>query len=387
MVHGPGDADLLRQVGNGSADFAGVTARPFRDIFSRLFPAPWLVDFTGALPTLRLFSTKLKLGENLLMNRLCLPLLTAATSLAVLAVPLCHAQEVLDGIAAIVNDDVVTFSQVRELVGPLEKSARETLKGEEMVAKIKEIRLRAVNDLVDRQLILQEFRKNKFNIPPHYIEDRIQTIVREEFGGDRSAFVRTLQAQGYTLDKFKQLETEKMIVSAMRSQNVKSDVIIPENKITEYYHKAREDYAVEEQIKLRMISIRKAENGTDSRRGMIEEIRAKVLEGAEFNDLARMYDEDSKQDEGGDWGWINRKTLNESLAKIAFSMKVGQISPIVELGNMYYLLFVEARKNAQTKPLTEVRDEIQSKLIQEERQRRQEEWISKLRKKAYIKMY
>jgi peptidyl-prolyl cis-trans isomerase SurA len=320
----------------------------------------------------------------MLMKRLVL--LPVLTSLILATVP-GRAQEVLDGIAAVVNEDVVTFSQVRELVGPVEKSVRETLKGEEMMAKIKEIRLRAVNDLIDRQLILQEFRKNKFNIPPHYIDDRVSTIVREEFGGDRSAFVRTLQAQGYTLDKFKQLETEKMIVSAMRSQNVKNDVIIPEGKITEHYHKAREEFAVEEQIKLRMIAIRKAENGADSRRSMVEEIRAKILEGAEFNDLARMYDEDSKQDEGGDWGWINRKTLNESLSKIAFSMKTGQVSPIIELGNMYYLLFVEARKNAQTKPLAEVRDDIQNKLIQEERQRRQEEWIAKLRKKAYIKMY
>jgi parvulin-like peptidyl-prolyl isomerase len=320
----------------------------------------------------------------MLMKRFIL--LSAFTSLAFLAA---HGQdaEVLDGIAAVVNDDVVTFSQVRELIGPTEKSARETLKGEELIAKIKQIRTQAVNDLIDRQLILQEFRKNKFNIPDHYIDDRVQTIVREEFGGDRMAFVRTLQAQGYTMEKFKQLEMDKMIVSAMRSQNVKSDVIIPENKITEYYNKEREGYAQEEQIHLRMISIRKADNGADSRRAMIEEIRGKILEGAEFGDLARMYDEDSKQDENGDWGWITRKTLNESLAKIAFAMKAGQVSPVIELGNSYYLLYVEARKNAQTRPLTEVHDDIQNKLIQEERQRRQEEWIAKLRKKAYIKMY
>ena len=311
-------------------------------------------------------------------------------ALLIASIALCAAasrgQEVLDGIAAVVNEDVVTFSQVRELDGPIEKSARETLKGEEMVEKIKEIRLKAINDLIDRQLILQEFRKNKFNIPEHYIADRIAAIVRDEFGGDRAAFVRTLQAQGYTLDKFKQLETEKMIVSAMRSQNVKNDVIVPENKITEFYQKNREGYAIEEQIKLRMIAIRKAEGG-DTRRGMIDEIRAKILEGAEFGDLARMYSEDSTQDVGGDWGWINRKTLNESLAKIAFNMKAGQISPVIELGNSYYLLYLEAKKNAQLKPMQTVRDEIQNKMIQEERQKRQQEWIAKLRKKAYIKMY
>ena len=46
-------------------------------------------------------------------------------------------QEVLDGIAAVVNSEVVTFSQVRELVGPKEKQAHDTLRGNELVEKIK----------------------------------------------------------------------------------------------------------------------------------------------------------------------------------------------------------------------------------------------------------
>jgi parvulin-like peptidyl-prolyl isomerase len=298
-----------------------------------------------------------------------------------------RAQEVLDGIAAIVNDDVITFSQVRELIGPEELAARQQFKGEELTEKIKEIRLRAINSLIDRQLILQEFNKNKFSIPPHFVDDRVQTIIREEFGGDRAAFVRTLQAQGFSLDKFKTYEREKMIVSAMRSNNVKGDVIIPENRIKEYYQKNSEDYAEEAQIKLRLIAIRKAENGSDARRGMIDEIRAKIVEGAEFADLARMYSEDSTQDQGGDWGWITKKTLNESLAKVAFSMKAGQVSQVVELGNSYYLLYVEAKKNQNVKPYAAVRDEIQAKLMQEERRKREDEWIGRLRKKAFIKMF
>lgn len=309
-----------------------------------------------------------------------------AFALAILPA-LAPAQEVLDGIAAVVNDEVITFSQVRELIGPMEAQARKDLRGEELTEKIKEIRLKAINDLIDRQLILQEFYKNKFQIPDHYIEDRVQTIIREEFGGDRSAFVRTLQAQGYNIDKFKQIEKEKMIVSAMRSQNVKGDVIIPENKIQEYYQKNREDYSEEDLIKLRMIAIRKAENGSDIRRGMIKEIRDKIVEGAEFQDLAKMYSEDSTQDLGGDWGWINRRTLNESLSKIAFSLKVGQPSQIIELGNSYYLLLVEAKKNGTAKPLAQVHDEIQAKLIQQERQKKGDEWIARLRKKAYVKTF
>jgi SurA N-terminal domain len=129
-----------------------------------------------------------------------------------LALGSAHAQEVLDGIAAVVNDKVITFSQVRELVGPKEKAVREQLKGEQMVAKIKEIRLAAINDLIDRELILQEFEKNKFQLPEYVIDERISALVRDEFGGDRSAFIRTLAAQGYTLEKFRQQQRESIIV-------------------------------------------------------------------------------------------------------------------------------------------------------------------------------
>ena len=100
-----------------------------------------------------------------------------------------------------------------------------------------------------------------------------------------------------------------------------------------------------------------------------------------------MYSEDSTQEQGGDWGWINRRTLNESLSKTAFAMKPGQVSQVIELGNSYFLLYIEAKKNAETKPLSAVRDDIEKKLLQEQRQAAQSAWVSKLRKKAYIKMF
>ncbi|MDB6153328.1 MAG: surA [Chthoniobacteraceae bacterium] len=290
--------------------------------------------------------------------------------------------------AAVVNDEVITFSQVRDLVGPKEKAIRDTARGNELIEKVKAVRLQAINDLIDRQLILQEFKKNKFQIPEHFIEDRISTITREEFGGDRAAFNRTLLAQGFTLDRFKQMETEKMIVQAMRGQMVKGDVVVPATKIEAYYNEHLAEYTTEEQVKLRMITIRKGDNAT-GRRKMLEEIRQKIIAGAQFKEMAKAYSEDSNQeaDGGGDWGWITRHTLNEKLAKTAFTLKPGKVSEIVDFETSYYLMFVEARKNTATKPLSELRDEIEKKLIQEERQKKQQEWIAKLRKKAYIKLY
>ena len=296
-----------------------------------------------------------------------------------------RAQEVLDGIAAVVNNEVVTFSQVRELVGPKEKQAHDTLKGQELVEKIKSIRTEAINDLIDRALIIQDFKTKGFTIPDYFIDDRIQGIIKDEFGADRQAFLRTLAAQGYTLEKFRDFQRDMIIVSEMRKQAVKGVSTVPDAKINQYYHEHVEEYSQPEQMKLRMIAIRGVEN--DSRRKMIEEIRQKISEGAEFGDLARMYSEDSSQEQYGDWGWIDRKKLNESLTKIAFSLKPGEMSQVVELGGSYYLLYCEAKKAATVKPIKDVHDEIEKALLQTERQQQQQDWLAKLRRKAYIKMY
>lgn len=298
-----------------------------------------------------------------------------------------RAQEVLDGIAAVVNGDVITFSQVRELVAATERSLKNTYKGKELVDKITETRKNAVKDLVDRQLILQEFKRLKATIPEFVLEDRIQTIIREEFGGDRAAFLRTLQAQGYTITRFREVEMEKIIVQAMRQKSVKSDITIPPTAVAEYYKEHREEYSTPEQVKLRMIVIKKDSLDPSGPKAMAAEIRTKVESGAEFDKLAQMYSEDSTQESGGDWGWIDRKTLNEELTKAAFSLKPGEVSKVLEMGDNYYLLYSEARKKTTTKPIAEVREEIEKKLLQTERQKLQQKWLDGLRKKAFIKTY
>src|SRR6516162_8839299 len=78
--------------------------------------------------------------------------------------------QVIDGVAAVVNGDVITFSQVQEVSGPREKTLREQFSGQELIDKIKEARLAALGDLIDRELILQEFRKKEYHIPDYAVE-------------------------------------------------------------------------------------------------------------------------------------------------------------------------------------------------------------------------
>lgn len=322
-------------------------------------------------------------------------ILVTSFSLLLARVPaLAQQAEVVDGVAAIVNKDVITISQVRELIGSRERSLREVYSGADLANKIKEMRLAALKDLVDRQLIIQEFRKMQekgANIPEYVVDDRVQTIIRQEFGGDRAAFVRTLQAQGYTVTRFKEIEKDKIVVQAMRQAKVNEDFVISPTQIQAFYNKNKAAYALPEQVKLRMIVLREGKAtdvpGGENKSQTADEIRQKLVAGAEFPRMAEMYSEDEgTRDSGGDWGWIERNTLNEQLSSVAFSLRPGQVSPVVKLGDSYYILLVEAKKNASVKPMSEVRDEIEKNLIQQERMKVQQRWLDTLRAKSYIKI-
>ncbi|MFN2542500.1 MAG: peptidylprolyl isomerase [Chthoniobacterales bacterium] len=297
--------------------------------------------------------------------------------------------QVVDGIAAIVNAEVITYSQVRGLSAPREKVLRAQFHGDELINKIKEIRTAALQDLIDRQLIIQAFKKEAYQIPDHYVDDRVREIIREAFGGDRNTFIKTLEAQNYTLGEFKKQETERIMVQAMRSKNIKLQTIASPTKIEEYYKTHRDEFTTKEQIKLRMIVIPKHEDSGNSgvQKSMAEEILGKLSKGADFAGMAQIYSEDGSRDRGGDWGWIERKTLAAPLEKIAFKLPVGRISSIVEYSNNYYILRVEDKHGGTTKSLAEARSAIEKKLIQLEAQHLQERWLASLRSKAYIRTF
>ena len=297
--------------------------------------------------------------------------------------------QVVDGIAAIVNGEVITYSQVRALSAPREKLLRSQLTGKDLESKLLELRQLALRDLVDRRLVIQAFKKESYQIPDHFVDQRMQEIIRESFGGDRNTFVKTLEAQNYTLGEFKQKEMERMIVAAMRSHNVKTNSIVSPTKIEDYYRKHHEEFTTKEEIKLRMIMIsgQKDTASAPAQKALAEEVLGRLASGAEFDRTAQVYSEDSTRDNGGDWGWIERNTLAAPLEKFAFNMPVGRISNIIEYAGNYYILKVEDKHGGTTRSLAEARSDIEKKLLQVEAQGIQERWIATLRAKAYIKTF
>ena len=321
-------------------------------------------------------------------RHLSLLLVYTAFAWSLAAGQLVRAEEMLDGLAAVVNNHPITISQVWEMVGAKRRSAREQLQGKELEEKLLQLQSEAVNELIDRKLILDYFKEKGFQLPSYMIDDRIATVIREEHQGDRSAFARKLSSFGYTIERFRKEEMDKVIVAAMRNQAVKINPIIEIDRLKKFYQEHIKDFSLPEKVHLRMIILRSSERGSaEQREQFLSEIAAKVAEGASFADLARLYSEDDTSEKGGDWGWIESDTLSEAISKVAFSLKAGKTSKPLNIGGTSYLLYCEERQAKTVQTFEESRDVIEKVMQGRDREEAYKAWIEKLRKKAYIKVF
>ena len=145
---------------------------------------------------------------------------------------------------------------------------------------------------------------------------------------------------------------------------------------------------MEDQVKLRMIALDSTVADTpEGRRKLAREILGKIKEGASFSEMATVYSTGSQRSQGGDWGWVERSVLRKELAEVAFMLKPGTVSDVIETAGECYLILVEENRMTHIRPLSELRDEIEKTLLIQERSRLQKQWIDRLKAKTFVRYY
>ena len=296
----------------------------------------------------------------------------------------------VNGIAARVNDAIITFQQIEGEMDEPERQLRSNLRSQPDVLKqrLAELRNNTVELLIERLLILDDFNTNpNYKLPETVVEEVIRRRIRDKFG-DRSRMIKTLEQQGIKLETFRQRIKEEIIVNAMEFKNVGSVVVISPYKIETYYDLHLDDMKVDDEVKLRMIYLaNKADRDAQATKKEAERILAQIKAGASFAEMASTNSEDAYKAEGGLRPAEDRKTLREDLAKVAFSLKPGELSDVLEVAEGCYLMKVEEFHPAHTKALNEVRSEIEKNLEAAQRQRLRKQWIDRLKAKAFIRLF
>lgn len=298
--------------------------------------------------------------------------------------------ELVNGIRAVVHDSVITLEEVQRSVIPalglLQRQYRND--PEAFRQKLNQVIEENVEQLVQRQLILQDWQQSGYQLPETIVEEAVNERLREQFGGDRVRMVKTLQAEGMTLERFRRQVREQIIVEILRNRNISRELIVSPHKIEQYYRANQDKFRAEPEVKLRMIVLNKRSPDDAARvRQLAAEIRSRILEGADFAEMATIYSEGAQRAQGGDWGWVERSVLRKELADVAFALPPRTCSEVVDLPEACYLLWVDEARPERIRPLSELREEIERTLLVEERARLQKRYVDKLRAKTFVRYF
>ena len=296
--------------------------------------------------------------------------------------------ELATGIQAVVHDSVITFQEVKALAAPSLSVLSKQLANnpEAFREKAHEVLTNSLEELVARQLILHDFKTAGYNLPESIIDEEIKGYIRDRYNNDRRLFIKTLQEDGLTPEKFRKQLREQKIVEYLRWKNSSADIIISPHKIEKYYKAHSKDYMVKDQVKLRMLTLNKNGETNSQLLTLATEIEGKIRAGAGFAEMAQGYSQDSYQQQGGARGWVERGELREAIDEAAFKLRAGETAT-VETSESIYVLLAEEVKPAHVRPLNEIRDEIEKNLLGFERDRLANEYVNKLRRKTFVTLF
>jgi parvulin-like peptidyl-prolyl isomerase len=295
---------------------------------------------------------------------------------------------VVDGIQGVVSAQIITHSEVEDFSHPAAEALKRqyATQPDVLQQKYNEALHDSLQQLVERQLILHSFETEGYRLPDSVVDEAVQDRIRERFG-DRVTFMKTLQAQGMTVEQFRKQVRDQYIETALRNQNIQREIFISPYKVEQYYLAHQDDFRLQEQVKLRMIVLTKSGADDTNTVRLAHEIQSKIKDGAPFVEMATIYSQGSQRHQGGDWGWVERSVLRKELADTAFSLPPNTVSDVIDTPDACYLMLVEDKRGSHVRPLTEVAGEIEKTLGIQEQARLQRQWIDGLKKKTFIRYF
>lgn len=309
---------------------------------------------------------------------------------------LLHA-DIIDRVIAVVNDDVITFSEINEEGKAIFQEIAEQSDPGERDSKLQKARLSITEKIIDRKLMLQEAERLNILVNEKETEAALSQLLTNN-NATMQQFLDQLAGSGITEEKFRNNLKDQIMVSRLINLEVRSKIIISDEKIAAYYQNQLTAEVIDEQFYILQIGSLFSEDNNEIPSHSIKEkaltkiqkIRILAMAGNDFKALARKYSELPSAADGGDLGFFTKNEMAPAMREAISQLKPGEISNIVEISTGYQLFkLVSIKKGTQVEkaPLDNtLKSEIQNTLYQEEMKTRYEQWIGNLRDQAYIKI-
>ena len=298
------------------------------------------------------------------------------------------------GIAAKVNGSIITINEVNYHLTPYRQQLDAAIprKGPEYYKMISKARGEILDNLIERELILSDFKNNlQGSIPSSAIDSEIKRQVRELYNNNRSEFSKSLRKAGITPQQHRRETERKLIVQAMRSRQFSNAVPPLPNEVRAEYnkHKIQMRDITADKIDYHKIYILKNDPSNalvtpEIQLKLAEDIVKKLKSGANFAELAKEHSADSYAEDGGKVVGQKRTDLSPAFAAILMDTANGKVLGPLEDGRGYTIVRIDKKHYGPVPSLSKVRKTIESRVRARKNKTKHDKWMKRLRSSAMI---
>lgn len=288
----------------------------------------------------------------------------------------------VDRVAAVVNDQVITISEVYELGQEYIETAV-TDSGPTMRRTAEHA---VLERLIERALVDQEVVELKLEATEQDLDRAIDDLARRN-GIDRDGLRRELEREGMSWEDYRtelrgQLRDLKFQQSVLRPR-----VTITEDELRDLWLRSGGGSGAEEAtVQGIVLAVPKDADGAtlDALRAKLAEAKARLDTGSAFSDVASAYDEGPYRATGGEMGKFNRGELVATLDTPVFTAPVGQ-PVVVETPNALFLLRVTSRQRVDA-AFEDAREKLTEQIFGSRMAEEKERWFEQARREAVVKV-
>ncbi|MBS3810052.1 MAG: SurA N-terminal domain-containing protein, partial [Desulfobacterales bacterium] len=300
-----------------------------------------------------------------------------------------QARQVVDRIVAVVNNDVIRLRELnRNFAQVKEQIKSQNMTAEKLNEELYQARMKVLDRMIEDTLAEQKVEEAGIKVSESQVDAAIENIkARNNY--TEEDLRRALQMQGMTMELYRGEIKRQMMRSRLVNRKIKSNIVITNEDIRNYYEAHPEKYGAVVKYQLRNILMNTdpglAGSEEETRKSM-ESVLEKLEAGVSFEKLARRYSEAPNASDGGALGKFGLEDLSDKIREAVNRLEKGEYSGIVETGRGLQIFYVEDIVKSEPKPLESVSDKIHDKLYKQRVNEKYEAWIKSLREDAHIRI-
>lgn len=279
------------------------------------------------------------------LSKLGQPLL----ALVLLLAPVASLQaEVLDRIAAVVNDDIVLASELEQRVELVRQQV--AARGDTRLPPEAVLRQQVLDRLILESIQLQIAERQGIRVSDRQLNDALTRIAQQN-GMTLAQFREALIAEGQDYAQAREQIRREILLTQVQQSSVNRRINVSEQEVRNFLDSELGQQQVQAEYRLRNILFAVPENATPEMIQRAEqqalEARRQLEQGTDFAELAIAVSNAPNALQGGELGWRRESELPQALAAAIRTLGPGQISQPVRTPGGFHLLLVEDKRGGK----------------------------------------